>query len=279
MAKSKATAKASKGKAKPAAKKAAAKPVKKAAAKKPAAKKAAKAAKAAPKAKPASKKAASKKAASKAKAAANATPKAKAAPKTNGAPTANAAPETNVGAAPKPATAKPAKSATKTAADAYTAAVEAAVPAPNGDGSLGTLRLDNYRKPFTGTPDSLSEGEKTQLTAVVGADTFPTLFGAGDDAENEMAWLEYMDVIDTKSGTIVANLLIWPYGDGAVVHHGTTKMIASIVQHGITPHETTGKAWMADFAKAWAEGAQRLGVSSPSHFGFDSEQTADADDE
>lgn len=243
MAKSKATAKASKGKAK----KAAAKPVKKAAAKKPAAKKAAKAAKPAAKAK----------AAPKAKAAAP-----KAAPK-----------------APKAAAAKPAKSATKTAADAYTAAVEAAVPAPTSDGSLGTLRLDNYRKPFAGTPDSLSESEKTQLTAVVGADTFPSLFGAGDDAENEMAWLEYMDVIDTKSGTIVANLLIWPYGDGAVVHHGTTKMIASIVQHGITPHETTGKAWMADFAKAWAEGAQRLGVSSPSHFGFDSEQTADADDE
>ena len=88
----------------------------------------------------------------------------------------------------------------------------------------------------------------------------------------------FFGVIDTKSGNIVANLLIWPYGDGAVVHHGTTKMIASIVQHGISPHETTGKAWMADFAKAWAEGAPRLGVSSPNHFGFSSDQVADADE-
>ncbi|MFN0252564.1 MAG: hypothetical protein ACKV2T_37150 [Kofleriaceae bacterium] len=251
MAKTK--AKASKGKAKPAAKKS---PANAKGAKKAAPKKAAKPAKKAA-AKPAKK----------------ATAPAKKAAAKKAAPTKAAAKK----AAPKNAAA--AKSATKTASDAYTAAVEATRPAPNGDVILGALRLDNYRKPFSGTADSLSEGEKTQLTAVVGADTFPSLFGAGDDAENEMAWLEYMDVIDTKSGTIVANLLIWPYGDGAVVHHGTTKMIASIVQHGINPHETTGKAWMADFAKAWAEGAPRLGVSSPSHFGFGSEQTADADDE
>jgi hypothetical protein len=247
MAKSK--AKASKGKAKPAAKKAA---------------KGAKAAKAAKgkgkAAKPA--KAAAKKAAAK--------PAKKAAVK-------KAAPK----AAPKKAAPKaaPAKSATKIAADAYSSAIDAGASSSNGDASLGTLRLENYRKPFEGTIDKLSDAEKTQLTAVVGADTLPTLFGAGDSAQNEMAWLEYMDVVDTKSGTIVANLLIWPYGDGAVVHHGTTKMIASIVQHGISPHETTGKAWMADFAKAWQEGAPRLGVSSPNHFGFDSAQTVDADDE
>jgi hypothetical protein len=151
------------------------------------------------------------------------------------------------------------------------------MPPTNGNVTLGSLRLENYRKPFDGTLETLSEAEKVQLSAVVG-DAMSTLFGAGDSSENEMAWLEYMDVVDTKSGSIVANLLIWPYGDGAVVHHGTTKMIASIVQHGINPHETTGKAWMADFARAWAEGAPRLGVSSPSHFGFSSDQTADADD-
>ncbi len=243
MAKSKAKAKASKGQAKPAKKAAkgkAAKPAKKGAAKAKPAKKAA--------AKPAKKGAA------------------KAAPKK---------------AAPKKAAAKaaPAKSATKTAADAYSAAIDAAIPTSNGTVTLGTLRLENYRKPFEGTIDKLSDAEKTQLGAVVGVDTLPSLFGACEASQNEMAWLEYMDVVDTNNGTIVANLLIWPYGDGAVVHHGTTKMIASIVQHGISPHETTGKAWMADFAKAWEEGAPRLGVSSPKHFGFDSEQTAEADDE
>jgi hypothetical protein len=127
------------------------------------------------------------------------------------------------------------------------------MPPTNGNVTLGSLRLENYRKPFDGTLETLSEAEKVQLSAVVG-DAMSTLFGAGDSSENEMAWLEYMDVVDTKSGSIVANLLIWPYGDGAVVHHGTTKMIA------------------------WAEGAPRLGVSSPSHFGFSSDQTADADD-
>jgi hypothetical protein len=245
MAKAKAKAKASKGKAKPAAKKAPAKAAKGKAKAKPA--KAAKPAK---------------------KAAAKAAPKkaAKAAPK--------AAPKK---AAPKAPAQNP-KSATKTAADAYTAAIEAQMPPTNGDVTLGSLRLENYRKPFTGTIDKLSEAERTQLAAVVGEE-MQNLFGAGDQSENEMAWLEYMDVVDTKSGTIVANLLIWPYGDGAVVHHGTTKMIASIVQHGISPHETTGKAWMADFAKAWAEGAPRLGVSGPSHFGFSSDQTAAADDD
>jgi hypothetical protein len=264
MAKAKAKAKASKGKAKPAKKAAptkkaakASKPAKKAAGKaaKPAKKPAAKAAKK-PTAKPAAKK-----------------------PSTAAKPAAKK-PAAKAAANPSAATqAAPAKSATKTASDAYSAAIDAGAEPTNGEVSLGTLRLENYRKPFAGTEDALSEAEKAQLSAVVGADTLPTLFGANDSSENEMAWLEYMDVVDTKNGTIVANLLIWPYGDGAVVHHGTTKMIASIVQHGISPHETTGKAWMADFAKAWQEGAPRLGVSSPNHFGFGSEQTADADDE
>jgi hypothetical protein len=257
MAKSKTKAKASKGKAKPAAKKAA--PKKKAAAKKAAPKKAA------------PKKAAPKKAAPKKAAPKKAAPK-KAAPKKAAAK--KAAPTT----AP-PVASNGAASATKTAADAYTAAVEAVMPPSNGSVALGTLRLENYRKPFEGTIDRLTDAEKAQLAAVVGPDMLPTLFGASDRSQNEMAWLEYMDVVDAKSGDIVANLLIWPYGDGAVVHHGTTKMIASIVQHGITPHETTGKTWMADFAKAWQEGAPRLGVSSPSHFAFQSEQAADVDDE
>jgi hypothetical protein len=311
MAKAKATAKTSKSKAKPAAKKAA-KPAKKAA--KAAPKKAA-SAKVAPK--KAATKAAPKKAAAKAaptKAAAKAAPTkaaaksapAKAAAKKaapakaaatkaapNQAAAATAAPEmaaptnatsTNAAptnAAPMEAAANPApaKSATRSAADAYSAAVEQAIPPTNGEVSLGSLRLENYRKPFEGTIDQLSAAEKTQLEAVVGPDTLPTLFGASEASTNEMAWLEYIDVVDVNSGGIVANLLIWPYGDGAVVHHGTTKMIASIVQHGIDPHETTGKAWMTDFAKAWQEGAPRLGVSSPSHFTFDSEQVAADDDE
>ncbi|MGE0400991.1 MAG: hypothetical protein AB7T06_30055 [Kofleriaceae bacterium] len=273
MAKSKAKANASRGKAKLATAKKApakgAKGAKKAAPKKAAPKKAA-AKKAAPK-KAAAKKAAPKKAAVK-----NAAPK-KAAKKA-APPKVAATKATPAKAASTTTTAPTAPSATKTAADAYAAAIEAAMPPPtNGQVSLGTLRLENYRKPFAGPPDALSENEKTQLTAVVG-DQFSSLFGADDSSENEMAWLEYIDVVDTNSGNIVANLLIWPYGDGAVVHHGTTKMIASIVQHGISPHETTGKAWMADFAKAWAEGAPRLGVSSPNHFDFSPDQVADADD-
>ncbi len=270
MAKSKAKANASRGKAKLATAKKApgkgAKGAKKAAPKKAAPKKAA-AKKGAPR-KAAAKKAAPKKAATKAAPAKAAATKA--------APAKAAA--TKAAPAKAASTTTPAPSATKTAADAYATAIDAAMPPPtNGQVSLGTLRLENYRKPFAGPPDALSESEKTQLTAVVG-DQFSSLFGADDSSENEMAWLEYMDVVDTKNGNIVANLLIWPYGDGAVVHHGTTKMIASIVQHGISPHETTGKAWMADFAKAWAEGAPRLGVSSPNHFGFSPDQVADADD-
>jgi hypothetical protein len=214
-------------------------------------------------------------------------PKAKkAAPKAKkAAPKAKkAAPKAKKAAPKAKATAKaPAKSATKRATDAYNAAVADVMKRKGKDKPasvvLGTLRLENYRKPFEGSLAKLTEAETAQLTAVVGADALPALFGAGEDSPNEMAWLEYMDVVDTKDGTVVANLMIWPYGDGAVVHAGTTKMIASIVQHGISPHETTGKAWMADFAKAWTEGAPRLGVSSPSHFGFDDEQTVEDDED
>ena len=240
-----------------------------------------KASKAAPKAK-----AKPKKAAPKAKAKAKkAAPKAKAKPK-KAAPKAKAkaAPKAKAKAkAPKPKAPASAPSATRRAAAAYDAAV-AGVMQEQAKGKpvvvgLGTLRLENYRTPFAGTIDQVSEAEKVQLAAVVGADTLPGLFGAGEDSDNEMAMLEYIDVVDAADGKVVANLMIWPYGDGAVVQAGTTQMIASIVQHGITPHESTSKAWMADFAKAWVEGAPRLGVRSPNHFGFDDDQTVEADDD
>lgn len=138
---------------------------------------------------------------------------------------------------------------------------------------LRSLRLDNYRKPFFADPKALTPEQREQLQALVDSDmdsegmSIDQFFDPKlSDEDYPMKALEYIDVVETASGNIVANLLLYPFGDGAVVHAGTTKMIANIVQHGVTSHRTTTAEWMADFALAWKEGARRLGVDDPGHF-------------
>lgn len=142
--------------------------------------------------------------------------------------------------------------------------------------ALRSLRLTNYRKPFRGDPSALTDAQRDQLQALIASNMDSegmTLADFFDDATSEedqpLKALEYIDVVDTRTDEIVANLLLYPFGDGAVVHAGTTKMIANIVQHGVTPHKTTTPEWLADFALAWAEGATRLGVDDPGHFSID----------
>lgn len=136
------------------------------------------------------------------------------------------------------------------------------------------LRLANYRKPFAGDPSALTPAQREQLQALVDSDidssgmSIDDFFGAKLDEENyPMKALEYIDVIDESTDAIVANLLLYPFGDGAVVHHDTTRMIANIVQHGFTPHKTTTPEWVAAFDHAWRTGAVALGVDDPGHFG------------
>lgn len=138
------------------------------------------------------------------------------------------------------------------------------------------LRLDHYRKPFHGEPGELTLAQRDQLQALIDSDmdsegmSVEDFFDAATSEEDyPIKALEYIDVLDATTGLVVANLLLYPFGDGAVVHAGTTRMIANIVQHGVTPHKTTTPAWMAAFAAAWREGARRLGVDDPGHFTVD----------
>ena len=62
--------------------------------------------------------------------------------------------------------------------------------------------------------------------------------------------------------TIVSGSLAWGHGAG----HKNLKVLAKVSHDDL-------EDGMADFAKAWAEGAPRLGVSSPSHFAFSNTQT------
>lgn len=139
-----------------------------------------------------------------------------------------------------------------------------------------TLRLDHYRKPFLGEPGELTLAQRDQLQALIDSDmdsegmSVEDFFDAAtSEKDYPIKALEYIDVLDATTGLVVANLLLYPFGDGAVVHAGTTRMIANIVQHGVTPHKTTTPAWMAAFAAAWREGAKRLGVDDPGHFTVD----------
>lgn len=156
---------------------------------------------------------------------------------------------------------------------------------PAGAIVLGTLRLDNYRKPFAGSIEKLSEVQRGQLQALIDSDLdsegmkLEEFFSDEIDEENyPLKALEWIDVVDTATNAVVGDLLIFPFGDGVVLKHGTETLFANIVQHGITPAKETTKAWMSDFAKAWWEGAPRLKVDDVGHFGFDADQIEEPDD-
>ena len=157
---------------------------------------------------------------------------------------------------------------------------------PAANRPLGALRLDNYRKPFAGTIDQLTPAQRTQLEALIASDldsggmTVAQFFSEEmSDEDYPLKAVEWMDVVEIATNEVVADLLIFPYGDGCVLKRGTETMLANIVQHGITPAKTTTKTWMTDFAKAWWEGAPRLKVDDVGHFGFRPDQLAQDDDD
>jgi hypothetical protein len=171
------------------------------------------------------------------------------------------------------------------AGDAYKAAVDQVVHRSSGNARLGKFRLENKRAPFAGKLEDLKDYEKLQLKAVLGegvdlASMFAPAAGKQqrDEEGDEMAAIEIADVVDTKTGDVLYELMIWPYGDGAVVHHATTKMAASICQHGVDPANGHGKIWMRDFARAWVEGSARLQMWT-GHIDFGAETLADEVDD
>lgn len=140
---------------------------------------------------------------------------------------------------------------------------------------LGSLRLANHRKPFHRPKSELTEPQRLQLEALIASDmdsegtSLDDFFGDLSEEGFPLKALEQIDVVDTTSGAVVADLFLYPFGNGAVVHHGTTKMIANIVQHGVTPHASTSSEWMREFEAAWRLGARELGVDDPGHFSVD----------
>jgi hypothetical protein len=135
------------------------------------------------------------------------------------------------------------------------------------------LHLTNYRRPFAGTLDTTPPALRAQLEALIASDldaeahALAAFFGDALDEENApMKALELLDVVNAETGAVEANLFLYPYGDGALVHAGTVNTIASIVQHAITPHPSASKPWMDDFARAWKSEARTIGVKDPGHF-------------
>jgi hypothetical protein len=201
--------------------------------------------------------------------------KAKAAPKKK-APAAKKKPAASKKAAPKK---------TPSANDAYQAAVDDVIAGKHKKGApkLGLFRLDNHRKPFAGKYEDLKEFERAQVQAVLGKNVdLKSMFGkqADEDAEaSEMAMMEIVDVIDTKTNKPKYQLMLWPYGDGAIVNNETTTVASYICQHGLDPVEDLGKAWTRDFGNAWLEGSKRLKLWT-GHIDFSADELAgDAEDD
>lgn len=157
---------------------------------------------------------------------------------------------------------------------------KAPVPKPPPAISGSGFRLANYRKPFQGTLKTTPPALRKQLTAILARDLdsqnykLAALFDDSLSEENvSIKALEAIDVIDGDTGKVVANLFLYPFGDGAVVKPGSLTMLANIVQHEITPHASTSAQWMANFAHAWRTDAAKIGVADPGHFDIDEPTT------
>jgi hypothetical protein len=122
--------------------------------------------------------------------------------------------------------------------------------------------------PFGKKAPKLEAWEKEQIAGVVGE----------PDEESEMREMQIADVVDTRTGAVLYQLMLWPYGDGAIVENRTTNTIAGICQHGLDSREPLGKAWVRDLARAWVEGAKRLKLS-PGHIDFSAEELGPPPDE
>jgi hypothetical protein len=163
----------------------------------------------------------------------------------------------------------------------YMAAVEATVTKHAPSGKLGRFRLENARVPFAGKLEHLKPFEVEQIRCVIGDEIdWRSWFGghAGDGESSELAEMQVCDVIDTTTGKPVYQLMLWPYGDGALVEHGTTKQAAAICQHGLDPMGEVTIGWTRDIARAWLEGSKRLGLST-GHIDFSEEEAGTRYDE
>jgi hypothetical protein len=155
-------------------------------------------------------------------------------------------------------------SATEKANAAYMNAVEAVVHKHKKGAKLGRFRLENARTPCKGK-QKLQPWEKAQVDAV------------GLEEEEEKRMLQVADVVDTDTGKVLYQLMLWPYGDGAIVENQTTNSVCGICQHGLDGADDLGKAWVRDLARAWVEGAKRLKLSS-GHIDFSPEELGESPD-
>ena len=172
------------------------------------------------------------------------------------------------------------------ASQAYARAVAATVAgtdrAPRQIDELGQLRFENYRQPFLDAPGSLTDIQRTQIQSILGPDLPLDQLFEPDPSKDinrfAMRQLACIDIVDARTGALLQDLFLWPWGHGKVVHAGTLNLVTYISQHGVDSTEYSGKAWLEDFAKAWDEGADRLGYDA-NHIHFTADERGEPDDE
>ena len=174
---------------------------------------------------------------------------------------------------------KPESSQKVHANDAYMKAVDAVVHKHKPSAKVGKFKLENRRKPFE-TIAKLKPFERAQVQSVLGKTKIEDVakMTPGEDEEGDLQAMDMVDVVDTGSGAVIYQMLLWPYGDGVILHNETTNAISGICQHGLDPREEIGKAWTRDLALAWLEGAPRLKLWK-GHIDFSAEQVGEDDDD
>jgi len=125
-----------------------------------------------------------------------------------------------------------------------------------------SLRLDGYRVWTTWA--SIDAASRKQLAE------YRYLLEESEEFEGP---IEHVDVVDTRDGKATYQLFLWPFGSGVLLHAGTARVVADVVQHGFVVHEPDGVpagefgALREAVGAAFKEGQERLGIKEGVTFG------------
>jgi len=143
----------------------------------------------------------------------------------------------------------------------------------------GKLGLENHRKPFAGKLEDLKPFEKKQLQHLVGQEgsTVEQQFNRGGKGNTPGTYTD-MEIVDVvAAGKPAFQLYLYNADTGRLYAHGTTKVVADIIQFGFDLYDTKrGKAFVDDFAKAFEEGRKRLKIKP--WISFEDDDDEDDDD-
>ena len=145
---------------------------------------------------------------------------------------------------------------------------------PTKPTSARGFRLERLRMPFK---VRFSDAQPHELKQVAFLAVDGRTASLTPEVHELWSGVSVVDVVDASSGEVQYDLYLLAYGDGTLFKHRTTRVAASISQHGFDPVELSRPRAEA-FRRAWERDAERLGISD-GYIRWDDDEPDDEDDD